>query len=134
MTRIMVDANVIISAFLYPISIPGKVLKHIIVNHTLILSDYTLSEINRTFFRKFPELLLDLQNYLDSLTPVTVSLKYIDENKYPQISDPKDLPVLANAIESGVEILVTGDNDFNEIKINKPRILKPRQYYDEFIN
>ena len=56
-----------------------------------------------------------------------------DQSKYPHIRDMKDFPVLIAAIESGTDIFITGDADFDEIKIDKPRIMKPRQFQDEFM-
>jgi predicted nucleic acid-binding protein len=40
---------------------------------------------------------------------------------------------LANAIESKVDILITGDKDFDEIIIERPKIINPRKYIDEYI-
>jgi predicted nucleic acid-binding protein len=56
----------------------------------------------------------------------------VDSNKYSKIT--KDVEVLANAIESNIDIFITGDNDFYDIDIDKPRIIKPSQYQNEFMN
>jgi len=129
----MIDANVIISAFFYPNSIISGMVKHIIINHSLVLCKYTLSEVEASFLKKFPDLLHEVKYFLYNLPHSYYDLKYIDESKYPFIRDPKDLPVLANAIEAQVDILITGDKDFDEVSIDKPRIMKPRQYQDEFM-
>lgn len=54
----------------------------------------------------------------------------IDEKKYPKIRDIKDLPVLVSAILSDADILLTGDKDFEDIKIDKPLIFTPSKYYE----
>ena len=54
----------------------------------------------------------------------------IDENIYPKIRDIKDLPVLVSAILSDADILLTGDKDFEDIKIDKPLIFTPSKYYE----
>jgi predicted nucleic acid-binding protein len=41
---------------------------------------------------------------------------------------------LAAAIESNVDILITGDKDFDEIIIDRPKIMKPGKFVDEYIN
>jgi predicted nucleic acid-binding protein len=56
--------------------------------------------------------------------------KKINEKKYPNIRDINDLPILVSAILSDADILLTGDKDFEEIKINKPLIFTPKQYFD----
>ena len=43
--RIMIDANIIISAGLFPESDVGKVLTHVIKNHKLVICQYTLNEL-----------------------------------------------------------------------------------------
>jgi len=129
----MIDANVIISAFFYPNSIISRMVKHIILNHSLVLCKYNLLEVEASFLKKFPDLLPEIKYFLYNLPHSYYDLKYIDESKYPTIRDPKDIPVLANAIEAQVDILITGDKDFEDVKIDKPRILKPRQYQDEFM-
>ena len=60
-------------------------------------------------------------------------MEKIDGKKYPDIRDMDDLPVLANAMESNIDLLVTGDKDFDDIIIEKPKIMKPRKYTDEYI-
>ena len=85
------------------------------------------------FIKKFPDLVNEVKYYLTNLPHSYFDLKYVDECKYPKIRDPKDLPVLANAIEAQVDLFITGDKDFDDINIEKPRILKPRQYQDEFM-
>jgi predicted nucleic acid-binding protein len=57
----------------------------------------------------------------------------IENKKYPNIRDIDDLPVLINAIESKVDLLITGDKDFDDIIIKKPKIIKPRKYIDEYM-
>jgi len=56
-----------------------------------------------------------------------------DINQHPAIRDEKDIPVLAAAIESKVDIFITGDKDFDDVKIERPRIMKPKQYSDEYM-
>ncbi|MBR5642896.1 MAG: hypothetical protein IKW77_01770, partial [Salinivirgaceae bacterium] len=55
-----------------------------------------------------------------------------DATQFPEIRDTKDLPIIVSAILSDSDILLTGDKDFDDIKIDKPLIFSPTQYY-EFI-
>ncbi|MCL2411647.1 MAG: putative toxin-antitoxin system toxin component, PIN family [Treponema sp.] len=131
--KIMVDANIIISAILFPKSIISEILKHIVLNNEIILSEYTINEIRDVFNRKFPNRTNEMENYLDKLPYRFFSIKEINIKKYPAIRDLDDIPVLANAIESNVDILVTGDKDFEGIKIKKPKIIKPNKYQEEYM-
>ena len=53
----------------------------------------------------------------------------IDKKQYPKIQDIKDLSVLAAAILSDSDILITGDKDFEDVKIDKPLIFTPAKYF-----
>ena len=131
--KIMVDANIIISAILFPKSIISKTLKHIVLNYELILSQYTVNEIKGVFQRKFPHRISEMENYLNKLPYKLFLLNEINSKKYPYIRDKNDMPVLANAVESNANIFITGDKDFNDIKIKKPRIINPKKYEEEFM-
>jgi len=55
------------------------------------------------------------------------------KNKYPYIRDKDDVAVLISTIEADVDILVTGDKDFDDVKLARPKILKARQFFEEYI-
>jgi putative PIN family toxin of toxin-antitoxin system len=131
--KIMLDANIIVSAVLFPQSIISEILKHIVLNNEIILSEYTINEIKKVFNKKFSNSINDMENYLDKLPYKLFSINEINTKKYPIISDNDDMPVLVNAIESKVDIFITGDKDFDEIRIKKPRIMKPKKYKEEYM-
>ncbi|GHV72442.1 hypothetical protein AGMMS49928_29380 [Spirochaetia bacterium] len=131
--QIMVDANILISAILFPQSTVTKVLRHIVSNHLLMLSQYTIDETKKVFTKKFPHRIDEMDKFMEKIPYKLFILNEIDNEKYPNIRDIDDLPVLANAIESNVDLLVTGDKDFDEIMIKKPKIVKPRKYIDEYM-
>jgi putative PIN family toxin of toxin-antitoxin system len=131
--RVMVDANIVISAILFPKSIISGILKHIVLNNNLVLSQNIIDEIKEVFNRKFPHRINEMEIYLKKLPYKLFTLKNIHNDKYPNIRDIDDLPILANAIESNVDIFITGDKDFDDIKIIKPVIMKPNKYKEEYM-
>jgi predicted nucleic acid-binding protein len=78
--EIIVDSNIIVSAILFPNSIVAKVFDFILDNHTLVLSNYIIKEVENVYYEKFPH--------------------KINED---------------------------------EIEIDKPRIMKPRKFADEYM-
>jgi putative PIN family toxin of toxin-antitoxin system len=132
--RILVDANIIISAGLFPDSYVGKVLEHIMQNHNLVLCQYTLDELKDVFKRKFKDRIEYLNKFVRELKYELINTKIHDYKKYPQIRDKDDMPLLASAIESNADIFITGDKDFDTIKIKKPKIMKPRNYIEKYMN
>ena len=131
--RLMVDANIIISASLFPQSIVGDVFTHVVNNHELVLCEYTLNEIRNVFKRKFPNRIKYLNKFITNLKYELIKFKINDLDKYPQIRDIKDTPLLAYAIEAKVNILLTGDKDFDETSIENPKIITPRKYIEEYM-
>jgi len=131
--RTMVDANIIISAGLFPKSIVGKVLAHVVKNHELVLCQYTLNELEDVFKNKFTKRMEYLRKFVRRLKYELVNVEIINYKKYPNIRDIDDLPVLANAIESKVDVLITGDKDFDDVIIDIPKIMKPREYIEKYM-
>jgi putative PIN family toxin of toxin-antitoxin system len=131
--RILVDTNIIISAGLFPDSYVGKALKHILKSHNLILCQYTLDELRDVFQRKFSDRMDYLNEFVGDLKYELVNTKITDYEKYPQIRDKNDILLLASAIETDADIFITGDKDFDDIKIAKPKIMKPRNYIEEYM-
>jgi putative PIN family toxin of toxin-antitoxin system len=129
----LVDANIIISAGLFPDSSVGEALKHIVQNHNLLLCQYTLEELTDVFERKFKNRIEYLNEFIRDLKYELVNTEINNYRKYPQIRDKDDMPLLVNAIEANVDILVTGDKDFEEIIIKKPKIMKPRNYIEKYM-
>jgi len=129
--RVFVDTNIIISAILFPNAKVAKVFSHLIEKHTVIIASYIKDECKEVFEKKFPLKKEQLNIFFNGIrfeefkTP-----KKIDEKKYPKIRDIKDLPVLVSAILSDSDILITGDKDFEDVKIDKPLIFTPAAYFE----
>jgi putative PIN family toxin of toxin-antitoxin system len=130
----MVDANIIVSAILFPKSTIAKAFNHLANNFDLVLSGYTLDEIENVFNEKFPHKLNEMEDFIKQIPYELFVLDKIYDKKYPKIRDNKDLPVLINAIESKVDLLITGDKDFDDVVIEEPKIIKPRKYIDKYMN
>ena len=129
--RVFVDTNIVISAILFPNGKTAKVFSYLLEKHTVIISSYTKEECEEVFKKKFSlkKELLDI--FFDGISfEEFKSPEEIDEQQYPKIRDIKDLPVLASAILSDSDILITGDKDFEDVKIDKPLIFTPTKYFD----
>ena len=50
-----------------------------------------------------------------------------------KIRDSNDYPVLYTAIISDVDILITGDKDFEDVDIQKPEILTPTKFFEKYM-
>jgi predicted nucleic acid-binding protein len=48
------------------------------------------------------------------------------------IRDPDDIYILYSAVLSDVDILITGDKDFEDADTERPQILKPSEFLARF--
>lgn len=128
--RVFVDTNIIISAILFPNGKVAKVFSNLLEKHTVIISSYAKDECLEVFQKKFPNKVEQIKIFFDGISyEEFVTPTSINEAEYPKIRDIKDLPILVSAILSDSDILLTGDKDFEEIKIDKPLIFSPANYY-----
>ena len=73
----------------------------------------------------------------DLLAKMSYELVYTPEqikDRLFQIRDKKDYPVLYTALVENVDILITGDKDFAEVEIERPEILTPAEFMDNYLN
>ena len=129
--KVLIDTNVLVSAFLHPGSTPYKAFyKAVTWPHSGILCDQNVDELRRIFNRKFPEKVGAMETFLSlalmtlDLVPVPV-LEADDEGK---VRDVKDRPILRAAIYAGADILLTGDKDFLDAGIVYPKCLSPAEF------
>lgn len=132
--RIMIDTNILVSAILFPKSKLSIILWDIMLKHELVICSYTIDELHEVFERKFSNKIAYLEQFLSELTfELVYTPRAVDVRNYPEIRDPKDLPILVSTIISNVEIFITGDKDFHVLDIDYPRIMTPQDYLSEFL-
>lgn len=129
----MVDTNVLISLLVFSSKKMNQMMECIFMEHQLVLSSYIVEELKDVVRRKFPEkvgivdALLAKMNYEYVYTP-----DILDETLF-EIRDMKDYPVLYTAILEDVDILVTGDSDFDDVDFEKPEILTPAKFVERYV-
>lgn len=129
--RIIIDTNVLISAIIYPASIPGKAVTKVLNNHKLVLCSFIIEELHRILSRKFKNKTEYLEEFLRKVTFELVDTPIvIDSTRYPAIRDKRDLPILVSAITAEVDMIITGDKDFLVLGIEKPIVLTPAEFMD----
>jgi putative PIN family toxin of toxin-antitoxin system len=129
----MLDTNVLVSAFIFKGQIIAEMLDLLIDNHSITLSSYVLNELKEVIKAKFPAKYAELDLFLTNLPFEYVYIPDIlDKEKYPPLRDDDDLPVLASAIMADVDILLTGDKDFIGLELERPEILSPAQFIEQY--
>lgn len=111
----------------------GAMMNCIFTQHQLVLSSYVVEELKNVVRRKFPK----KEHVIDKLL-LMMSFEYVYTPKEIEdgifdIRDVKDYLVLYTAIIEDVDILVMGDKDFADIDVEKPEIMTPAEFMEEFL-
>jgi putative PIN family toxin of toxin-antitoxin system len=133
--KIFIDTNIIISSILKPESVPSQAfIKAVSSPNQAFVCQQNIDELIRIFEKKFPAKLPILQKFLDSATP---KLKIVPTSEAEVMSeknirDVKDRPILRSALSIDADILLTGDKDFLESSVKKPKILNAKDFVESF--
>lgn len=131
--RIMLDTNVLISAFIFKSKVINKVIETILIENRLVLSSFIIDELKQVVLKKFQGKQDELDVFLTELPYELVYTPDIMDEGLFEIRDKMDYPVLYTAIIEDVDILITGDKDFSDVEIEKPEILTPSKFADKYI-
>lgn len=129
----MLDTNVLISMIFFPGKRFSQMLEYIIQHHTLILSSFVTEELIAVAERKFPEKRDAIDRFLSQLGYELVYTPHKMKAGLFDIRDVNDYPVLYTAIVEDVDILITGDKDFAGVSIEKPKILTPTEFIQDYL-
>ena len=129
--NIMIDTNVLISAALNPGGTPYRAfVKAVSYPHRGLICEQNIDELRRIFNRKFPSKIAALESFLalSLLTLEVLPVPEVVEETESQIRDPMDRPILRAALSAKADILLTGDKDFLDSGLKRPRILTPTEF------
>jgi len=133
--RCLIDTNVLISAFLWPKSIPAEAVKLASTEPwTAYVSPHSLGELREVVARKWPESLIDLDEFIEIiLLNIVVTIKTQDQiDELPVLRDSKDIPILADASGEDVDIIISGDKDFAAAGLIRPIVLTPAEFLNAY--
>lgn len=131
--RIMIDTNVLLSSFLFPSPTMNAFINLVLDQHRIVLSSYIIDELNAVIAKKFPAKHYLVSQFVEEL-PYELYDVNLDMIKSTSqfVRDPKDMPILLAAIESKVDVLITGDKDLLEVDISNPTILEPAKFVEYY--
>jgi predicted nucleic acid-binding protein len=137
--KIFLDSNVILSGLLSDKGAPRVILDLLSLGLPQLAGatgKYNIIEIERNLTKKMPEALPVYNKYLPLLNLDIIPLPSSREiAKLSGTTSPKDIPVLASAINGNVDFLVTGDRkDFSHLTGQYPfKILAPSEFLDNIL-
>ena len=127
--KVFLDTNVLVAAFATR-GLCADVLRNVLAEQELITGTVILSELERALHKK-----LGLtQEFTSEVTALLRRYTVVPQPKtLPKVSSPplEDRKVLATALASGADILVTGDQDLLDVNEQFPiEITNPRGYWN----
>jgi putative PIN family toxin of toxin-antitoxin system len=127
--RVFLDTNVLVSAFATR-GVCADVLRVVLAEHTLVTGQVILRELGRVLRTRIglpPGAVREINEFLREYE---VAPKPSARAAVPQ-RDPDDQWVVASAVESRADVLVTGDRDLLDIAADAPiKIVDPRGFWD----
>jgi predicted nucleic acid-binding protein len=105
----------------------------IVEHHTIVLPTYVIDELKRVTREKFPDKYSLLDTFFRELPfDLVYTPDKIDKSKYPGIRDEKDLPILVSAIIEDVDVLISNDDDFAPLDMERPEVLTPKAFVETY--
>jgi putative PIN family toxin of toxin-antitoxin system len=131
--KVALDTNVLVSAVATR-GLCADIFNLILAEHQLIVSVTVLGELRRVLRQKMrvpPDFIQEVDTLLRHEALVVGKAKALAV----KIRDETDVPVLAEAVAGGADVLVTGDRDLLEVANKVPiQILTPRGFWEQLRN
>jgi predicted nucleic acid-binding protein len=121
----MIDSNVLISAIFNKASTPALAVQRVSERHRFLLCSYIVDECRGVLLRKFPEYVRVFEDYLRE---INYEVAPGADCSGAQLSDPKDQPILDAALQSGVEVLISGDRHFLALDLDNLLVKTPADF------
>ena len=133
--RIVIDTNVVVSAFLFGAGLPAQVFDAVYEHHNPLFSAETYAELCDVLLRpKFDRYALREEriNFLETYPHIATEIAV--QTEITLCRDPKDNMFLALAIDGKADYLITSDTDMLDLKtIHGTVIVTPRAFYETVI-
>jgi putative PIN family toxin of toxin-antitoxin system len=129
----MLDTNVLISALVFRSKPMNEIIKRLEDKYSLVLCSHIIDELHEVIREKFANKSNDLERFLLELPfEYVYTPQIMPQHDLFAISDADDEKVLYSAILADVDVLVSGDSDYDEVDIERPEILKPAEFIEKY--
>ena len=125
--RILIDTNVLVSAFVFGGKAGALMNMLFESNHELLVSDYVDAEFKAILDMKWKEKSEKVYSLYHELPFVFCGSSPIQTGN---LRDAKDIPVLSDALFHNADIILSGDKDFIEAELEHPLVISPSMLYD----
>ena len=131
--RVMLDTNILVSAFVFKSKKMNKLIYEISKNHKIVICSYTIKELKELMKEKFKVNINELYEFLDNFPfELVYSSTTIPDNKLFEIRDKDDYIILHTAVTNNVDVFITGDKDFDDVNVKKPEIMNTTKFLEKY--
>jgi putative PIN family toxin of toxin-antitoxin system len=128
---LVIDSGVWISALQFK-GTPLLAVEQSLMRHQVAVCEPILGEVRAALVKKFGWTNAEIQEVFDFYLARATQVR-IGGNLKGICRDPKDDMVIECALAAGADLIVTGDKDLLAVRSHRGiRILKPREFLDEF--
>ncbi|MCD8196975.1 MAG: putative toxin-antitoxin system toxin component, PIN family [Lachnospiraceae bacterium] len=125
--KIMLDTNVLISAFIFG-GKTGTLLEELFASdHELYISEYVDQEFKEKLTLKWPQ---KAERAYTLFHRMSFHFCCSTDKRLGELRDEKDIPVLSDALYHGMDLILTGDKDFLEAELKYPLVYSPMMMYE----
>lgn len=127
--RLFIDTNVLVSTILFPSSTTAAFVRMAVEEHVLVVSDYVVEEFYEVIRRKFPKRIEAINEFLQQFPHERMStVGESGAGDVHDLRDEADRPILAAAISSRCDRIITGDRDLLVLNREDLRIVSPGDF------
>ena len=130
--RVMLDTNILISAFIFKSRKMNELIYKLSKEHEIVICSYTIDELKELIDSKFKVSIRVLDEFLKEFPFDLVYSPMNIENKLFEIRDKDDYIILHTAIIEDVDVFITGDKDFDDVDIDKPEIMSVSEFLEKY--
>lgn len=129
--RILIDTNVLVSAFVFGGKAGALMNMLFESSHELLVTDYVDAEFKAILEMKWKEKAEKVYSLFHKLLFVFCGSS---PKQMGNLRDAKDIPVLSDALFHQADMILSGDKDFIEAEIERPLVFSPSMLYDYLIS
>ena len=131
--RVLIDTNILISAALSEKGTAAKAFyKATESPYECILCDYCIDEFKRVARSRLSKYITNIDAFLASaLISAKIISTPLDEEcvgEEASIRDINDRPIVRAAINAKIDLILTGDKDFLQSGLKKPKMVSPAEF------
>ncbi|MBW6534502.1 MAG: putative toxin-antitoxin system toxin component, PIN family [Mariniphaga sp.] len=132
--RLILDTNILVSAFVFKSTTANKVIRFSTQKHTLLFSEPTFKELKSTLLKQKFAGIAELPTIRSFIFNLVRMGEFIEpKTEITECRDPKDNKFLELAIAGNADGIVTGDNDLLVLDpFRYIRIITSKEFLSQF--